>query len=179
MPDVVNVCPSSACVGARFWFNVALMWSSWLTGRKNPVISIYLFWFNKCVLCLLFCMLCFLLQCHTTSRPIRILAAKSENTFTSEFKYQLSVCLSVDPHTVTKKSLPRVLSPFPENDFCDVRSLPWLLIIPTQQDIPTFCCSLSVLAICVCDPLLLWDSDSSLWLRENIPHTTTHTNLLL
>ena len=37
-------------------------------------------------------------------------------------------------------------SPFPENEVCYIRSLPWLKVIPTQQDITTFYCSLSVLA---------------------------------
>ena len=37
-------------------------------------------------------------------------------------------------------------SPFPEHEVCYVRSLPWLKVIPTQQDITTFYCSLIILA---------------------------------
>ena len=40
---------------------------------------------------------------------------------------------------------------FPENEVCYVRSLLWLKIIPTQQDIATFDCSLSVLVIVAFD----------------------------
>ena len=36
--------------------------------------------------------------------------------------------------------------PFQENEVCYDRSLPWLKVIPTQQDITTFYCSLSILA---------------------------------